>query len=422
MKNTHRAKQPPPSVGLVGIEGYGRIHLAQLQTLSRQGHCRLVVVADALIEPSDPIASGLNAPGIAFYPSAEDLLRHADVEAVFIATPIFLHARQSIDALLSGRHVYLEKPPCVSMAEWHRMDDAQTASGKICTVGFQMQTCPALHFLKDHLVKNTLGSLQQIWSSVRWSRTDGYYSRSSWAGRNWRQGSPVFDGPATNALSHVVQGSLFLAGNEKNSWPVVKRVRGSLFRARPLESYDSIFAEVEVESGARLEWAFTHATQRTDDVLIQCRCSEGYATLTWNGTVTLQRDGGALQEYTFVHEPEWAAALDFLQALRPAEAAGEVAMPLSATRPYVEVMDTILRGEIHDFAPEIIRYQARADHEGFYHVDGLDEQMAAYAHDSRERPRLLESTNAPWQSVPRQTEEALTGAFHRQEHPVGVTA
>src|SRR6266581_9509817 len=53
-------------------------------------------------------------------PSWKDLhsaLAECDVQAVYIATPVFLHSTQTIDCLRAGRDVLCEKPMAVSYSE-----------------------------------------------------------------------------------------------------------------------------------------------------------------------------------------------------------------------------------------------------------------------------------------------------------------
>ena len=49
--------------------------------------------------------------------SLDDALADAAVEAVYVATPVFLHAPQSIAAMRAGRHVLCEKPLAMNFPE-----------------------------------------------------------------------------------------------------------------------------------------------------------------------------------------------------------------------------------------------------------------------------------------------------------------
>jgi len=47
-----------------------------------------------------------------------------EIDAVYIATPVFLHAEQTIAVAKTGKHVLCEKPMALSVGECHSMIDA----------------------------------------------------------------------------------------------------------------------------------------------------------------------------------------------------------------------------------------------------------------------------------------------------------
>jgi predicted dehydrogenase len=51
------------------------------------------------------------------YASADDLLADRDVNAVYIATPVCFHLPQTLAAARAGKHVLVEKPMAMSVAE-----------------------------------------------------------------------------------------------------------------------------------------------------------------------------------------------------------------------------------------------------------------------------------------------------------------
>src|SRR4051794_23381252 len=55
--------------------------------------------------------------GVPAWTTLDAALAASDANAVYIATPVFLHASQSIAALRAGRHVLCEKPMAMNCAE-----------------------------------------------------------------------------------------------------------------------------------------------------------------------------------------------------------------------------------------------------------------------------------------------------------------
>ena len=76
------------------------------------------------------VAVGSRAPGLAAdygvpaEASAAALLARPDVDAVIIATPHSTHAALTAQAAAAGKHVYIEKPMAVTVAECDAMIDA----------------------------------------------------------------------------------------------------------------------------------------------------------------------------------------------------------------------------------------------------------------------------------------------------------
>jgi predicted dehydrogenase len=80
-------------------------------------------------------ASALAAEyGVAVEPTAEALLAHDDIDAVLIATPHSTHRGLTVAAAAAGRHVYLEKPMAVELAECDEMIEACRSAGVMLTV------------------------------------------------------------------------------------------------------------------------------------------------------------------------------------------------------------------------------------------------------------------------------------------------
>src|ERR1700733_7106243 len=74
----------------------------------------------------------------------DEALSDSAVNAVYIATPVFLHAPQTIQSLRAGRHVLCEKPMAMNEAEASSMLNA--ASETSCTFGvaYYRRTSPKL--------------------------------------------------------------------------------------------------------------------------------------------------------------------------------------------------------------------------------------------------------------------------------------
>ncbi|MBL7783464.1 MAG: Gfo/Idh/MocA family oxidoreductase, partial [Saprospiraceae bacterium] len=72
----------------------------------------------------------------------QDMLEDPEVDAVLITTRHDAHARQVIEALQSGKHVFVEKPLALTAQEIDEIIAAYEQSGKTLTVGFNRRFSP----------------------------------------------------------------------------------------------------------------------------------------------------------------------------------------------------------------------------------------------------------------------------------------
>ena len=99
-------------------------------------NAQLVAVMDVRKEVVEELACKFGVKG---YFSEEELLKDKEVEAVYIATPAFLHATQSIKALQAGKHVLVEKPIALDTEEAEKMIEEAKKRNLKLGVGFMMR-------------------------------------------------------------------------------------------------------------------------------------------------------------------------------------------------------------------------------------------------------------------------------------------
>jgi predicted dehydrogenase len=85
----------------------------------------------------------------------EQILGDPDVDAIVIASRHKEHARQAIDALRAGKHVFIEKPMAVTLEECRAIYKAVEESGKRLMVGFNRRFAPYYTEMKGQLKGRT---------------------------------------------------------------------------------------------------------------------------------------------------------------------------------------------------------------------------------------------------------------------------
>jgi len=125
------------SFGIIGTGGRGRF-VGRLMT--QDPRARLAAICD--IRPERIDAAQTEIPGadkVKSYRDMKDLLARADIDAVLIATPVYLHPEHFEIAAAAGKHIYIEKPAGVDVAGVKRLLRAAERLGPSKTVGFGFQ-------------------------------------------------------------------------------------------------------------------------------------------------------------------------------------------------------------------------------------------------------------------------------------------
>jgi len=267
-------------VGLVGISGYGKTHLTQLQALQSAGLAE--IAAAVVINPEQVVEdlATLQAQGTRIYPSLEAMLsaEKGRLQLVCIPTGIAFHEPMTVAALQNGCNVLVEKPAAGSVAAIDRMIAAEKAGKNFVAVGFQHIYAREIRFIKEYLVSGRLGAVKSITVMGLWPRNDSYYQRNNWAAKlRAADGSPIYDSPANNAFAHHLNIELFLAGRTFGEMAHATGVSGGLYRARPeIETFDSCVLRFSTDTGVQLTELLTHTSEANINPQFRVECEKGF--------------------------------------------------------------------------------------------------------------------------------------------------
>src|SRR5690606_27318192 len=93
-----------------------------------------------------------------------DALEADDVDAVVIATPAVRHADHARAALRAGKHVLVEKPLALRVADAEGVVAVAEASDRVLMVGHLMLYHPAMDYLKQLVTRGELGDLLYLYA------------------------------------------------------------------------------------------------------------------------------------------------------------------------------------------------------------------------------------------------------------------
>ena len=176
--------------------------------------------------------------GLALSGSFDDVCADASIDAVVLATPHHLHAEQIIAASKAGKHVFVEKPLALKLADAEAAVKAANDAGIVLAVGFNRRFLPAAEHLKAMLGNNEFGQPLHI---------EGNFANDSglkYHAGMWRASE---SGPlsAMTAMGvHVLDFFIHLLG------PVSSVRTMSTRRATPVEVDDIVCVNLRFRSGA----------------------------------------------------------------------------------------------------------------------------------------------------------------------------
>lgn len=118
----------------VGIIGTGFIGPAHIEALRRLGVVEVVALCDTPLSAAQGKARQLNVPHA--YGDIDALLAHPGLEVVHNCTPNHLHAEINRKILRAGKHVFSEKPLCMTAEEARELVSLAETAGVVHGVSF----------------------------------------------------------------------------------------------------------------------------------------------------------------------------------------------------------------------------------------------------------------------------------------------
>jgi predicted dehydrogenase len=153
-------------IGFIGVGGRGSNHVSSLTKIKKGGaNIDLVAVSDVYSRHQDRAAETIRNDtdfDCEKFEDYRDMLAGDKVDAVCIGTPDHWHAKQTIDALKAGKHVYCEKPMTHTIQEAMDVVDAWKESGKVMQVGVQSTSLPVWDHCRELINEGRLGKMLQF--------------------------------------------------------------------------------------------------------------------------------------------------------------------------------------------------------------------------------------------------------------------
>ena len=239
----------------------------------------------------------------------DEALSDPAVDAVYVATPVFLHAPQTMQSLRAGKHVLCEKPMAMNEDESRLMVQIAEETGRTLGVAYYRRTYPKVQRAKQLLDTGVIGT-------PGWF--DGKKLGESESHRNWLiDPAQAGGGPLYDIASHRIDVLNFLFGQP---------VRVSAHLSNAVHRYaveDNATVMIEYASGLRgivdVRW---HSKMKRDECRI--RGTEGEMELSpLNGPELSYPDGReSIPPHPNLHYPMIENFVDAVLGKAPLLASG----------------------------------------------------------------------------------------------------
>jgi predicted dehydrogenase len=239
--------------GLIGCGDIARKRIAP--ALRDLPSCELVAVSRANFDLAESFAKEFGARR--WYKAWQQLLADEDIEAVYIATPVHLHAAQAVAAAEAGKHVLCEKPMAISVEECDRMIAACEDNKVRLGVAYYRHFYPVVSRIREILSAGDVGRpiIAQVNAFERFE-PDASHPRRWLLEKGLSGGGPMLDFGC-----HRIEVLIDLFGPVKE----VRSLVGNVLFDREVEDTASALFQFESRSQAIL--SVTHAAREPQDTL-----------------------------------------------------------------------------------------------------------------------------------------------------------
>ncbi len=313
----------PVRFAVIGLGGYGLVHIKAVNWLADQGLAKLtgVVALESDRKHRPELVTELLAKDCVLYDSVDQFLSYASGTADVLTVPVGIntHVPVSIQAMRAGMDVYCEKPAAATVQEVDALIAAKKETGRRVAIGYQHIYSNSIQQLKFRICGGKLGHVQNLTLMCGWPRSETYYGRNEWAGRLRVGEDWILDSPANNAHAHYLMNALYLCSRDRGAADFPDELSAELYRANSIEGPDTVSLRFTTGGGSNVFVVLTHANGRENGPFMRLKCEHGTAYWqTDNGKTFIRYADGRTEEFdNLVHENwRYDGFRDFVSAVR----------------------------------------------------------------------------------------------------------
>ena len=158
----------------VGAIGTGRIsHGHDMPGVWKHDFAQITAVCDVdtkraedgkkLVNEYYSKKNGKPFDGVKVYDDFRELINNKDIDAVLISTPDHTHAMIGVAAAKAGKHIYMQKPASLTIAEGRKISDVVQQSGVKFQIGSQQRSSDQFRYAAELVRNGRIGKLQKVY-------------------------------------------------------------------------------------------------------------------------------------------------------------------------------------------------------------------------------------------------------------------
>lgn len=191
----------------VALIGYGWVATAHIQAINATPHAQVVAVYSSRPQ-NDAELSARHGGAIRSYTDLGEMLKRDDIHVVSVCSLPSRHAGHVVAAAKAGKHIILEKPLTLTLADAKAVEKAVAKAGVKTCVCFECRFSSQFQVTKSVLDAGLLGS-------IHYGEVDYYHGIGPWYGQ-FRWNTTKADGGSSllSAGCHALDALLLCMGNE----------------------------------------------------------------------------------------------------------------------------------------------------------------------------------------------------------------
>ncbi len=190
----------------VGIVGAGWVSGEHIKAYASNDNARVVGIYSRTAERAKAKLEECGVEGKVFS-SFDELLASPDIDIVSICSPPSVHAEQVIAAASAGKHIVIEKPVAMSIADVRKMQKAVQDAGVSTVVSFVLRWNPMFETTKELLADDAIGKLMYLECDY-WHWIGPHYGQYAWSRTKEAGGSSLL-----SAGCHAVDALRWFGGD-----------------------------------------------------------------------------------------------------------------------------------------------------------------------------------------------------------------